>query len=67
MVSMGSIIAAASIPVAAWLLYRGQENSTLIEPIVLTALGLLAIWRHKSNIGRIIKGKENRIDFRKRK
>jgi len=67
MVSMGSIIAAATIPVAAWLLYRGQENPALIEPIVLTALGLLAIWRHKSNIGRILKGQETRIKFGKKK
>jgi len=63
MVSMGSIIAAATIPVAAWLLYIDQG---LLIPIVLTILGLLAIWRHRANIGRIIKGKENRISFKKK-
>ncbi len=63
MVSMGSIIAAATIPVAAWVLYCDKGN---LIPIVLTALGLLAIWRHRANIGRIIKGKENRINFGKK-
>jgi len=63
MVSMGSIMAAATIPVAAWLLYLDQG---LLIPIVLTILGLLAIWRHRSNIVRIYKGQENRIKFGKK-
>ena len=63
MVSMGSIIAAATIPVAAWLLYLDKG---LLIPIVLTILGLLAIWRHRSNIVRIFNGQENRIKFGKK-
>ena len=64
MVSLGSIIAALTIPIAGWWLYR--ENGIVI-PIALTILGILVIWRHRANIGRIVKGQENRISFSKKK
>ncbi len=63
MVALGSIAAAIVIPVAAWLLYSGQGH---LIPIVLTVLGVLAIWRHRPNIKRILNGTENRIVFGKR-
>jgi len=63
-VALGSISAATVIPIAAWILYRGQSH---LIPVVLTILGMLAIWRHRANIGRILNGKENRIEFGKKK
>jgi glycerol-3-phosphate acyltransferase PlsY len=62
-VALGSIMAALLIPVAAWFLY-GSDG--LLIPIVLTILGALAVWRHRANIGRILSGTENRIEFGKK-
>ncbi len=62
MVALGSCCAAIVIPASAWLL--GRDDGILI-PVVLTLLGILAIWRHKANIKRILSGTENRIAFRK--
>jgi acyl phosphate:glycerol-3-phosphate acyltransferase len=64
MVALGSISAAIVIPIVAWVLYYEQGK---LVPIVLTVLGILAIWRHRANIGRILNGKENRIEFGKKK
>jgi len=43
-------------------MYSGKG---LLLPIVLTILGLLAVWRHKSNIERLINGTEHRFTFKK--
>jgi glycerol-3-phosphate acyltransferase PlsY len=64
MVSLGSIMAALIIPVAAWFFYRSEG---LLIPIVLTILGALAVWRHRANIGRIVNGTETRIESGKNK
>lgn len=61
-VSLASILAAAAIPVAAWLLY-GATNPLLST--VLTLLGGIVIWRHRSNIVRLRAGTEHRFDRRK--
>ena len=55
-VSVGSIIAAMTLPVAVWFT---QEN--LFLRIVTIALGALAIYKHKSNIKRLMAGTENRL------
>ena len=59
-VSLASISAAFALPFAAWLV---EDSSNII--LVTTALGALAIYKHKANIQRLIKGTENRIDFKK--
>jgi len=64
MVALGSIASAVIIPIAAWLLYADQGR---LIPVVLTVLGVLAIWRHRPNIKRILAGTENRIVFGKNK
>lgn len=58
-VSLASIAAAAAIPAAAWSL-RGEEDGKLL-PWVLTVLGALAIWRHRSNVRRLLHGTEHRF------
>ena len=55
-VSLASICAAASLPLAAWV--TGQ-SSTMI--LIMGAMGVLAIYKHKANIQRLLKGTENRI------
>ena len=62
-VSLGSITAAVLIPVIAWLIYPGE----LLLPIFLTLLGAMVVWRHRANIARLIAGKENRIEFGKKR
>ena len=55
-VSLGSIAAAVTLPFAAWL--TGQS---LTMVIVTTAMSVLAIYKHKANIKRLIQGTESRI------
>ena len=55
-VSIASIAAAVALPAAVWL----TPNSLTLR-IVTTALGLLAIAKHRSNIERLVNGTERRI------
>ena len=55
-VSVASIAAAAAMPVAVWL-----TKDSLFLGIVTTALGLLAIFKHKGNIQRLLNGTERRL------
>lgn len=55
-VSIASIAAAVALPVAVWL----TPNSLTLR-IVTTALGMLAIAKHKGNLERLFKGRERRF------
>ena len=57
-VSVASIAAAFGVPLAAWMAY-GREDAW--RPWVLTAIGLLVIYRHRSNVQRLIDGTEHRF------
>ncbi len=59
-VSLASIVAALSLPFAAWAF---GETRTII--FVTAALAALAIYKHKANIQRLINGTENRIGAKK--
>jgi acyl phosphate:glycerol-3-phosphate acyltransferase len=54
--SVGSIIAAIALPIAVWF-----TNEDLFLRIVTIALCLLAIYKHKSNIKRLMAGTENQL------
>lgn len=54
-VSLGSILTALSVPIAAWLLGSYQY----VELFALIAL--LLIGKHHANIGRLLRGTENRL------
>ena len=56
-VSVGSIAAAMALPAAVWIL----TPHNLLLGIVTTALGVLAIYKHKGNIQRLMAGTENRL------
>lgn len=58
-VSLGSICAAAAFPLVVLWLYP-----TLPTIVFAFAGAVLVIWRHRSNIGRIRRGEESKIDFR---
>ena len=56
-VSVGSIAAAIALPVTVCIM----SPQNLFLCIVTTALGALAIYKHKSNIQRLLAGTENRL------
>jgi len=55
-VSLGSILAAVVVPAASWL--RG--NPVYLN-VVVTALGLFVVIRHRENIRRLLNGTENKF------
>ncbi len=61
-VSLGSITVAALFPGVSWLLYPDRIALVLFSVIA----SALVIWRHRSNIGRIRRGEESKITFRRR-
>ena len=58
--SIGSIAAAIALPLA---VYFTQTNDTL--NMVTLALGAMAIYKHKTNIQRLMNGTENRLGKKK--
>jgi glycerol-3-phosphate acyltransferase PlsY len=59
-VSLASISASFALPFAAWLV--GESTAKVL---VTAALAALAIYKHKANIQRLLKGTENRIGVKK--
>ena len=59
-VSLASIAASFALPFAAWVV-----DGSLNIIIVTAVLGALAIYKHKANIQRLIKGTEHRMTFKK--
>ena len=59
-VSLGSVCAAAALPIATWLTTR-SINMTIVTGI----LGALAIYKHRGNIKRLREGTENRLGSKK--
>lgn len=59
-VSLGSILAAAALPFAAW-------ATGASRPIigVTTVMAILAIYKHRANIQRLLAGTENRVGSKK--
>lgn len=57
-VSLGSIIAALVVIIAGWARVR---NYGIVTAIALTLLGLLTIYRHRTNIQRLMNGTENKF------
>lgn len=62
-VSLGSILAAATFPVALWWLERELFPAPALAMCV--GVSLLVIVRHHQNIGRLLAGTENRFGARK--
>ncbi|HEV3272204.1 MAG TPA: glycerol-3-phosphate 1-O-acyltransferase PlsY [Candidatus Methylacidiphilales bacterium] len=62
-VSIGSLLAAASLAPLAWCFYPGEW----IYFGLACLAGGLAVWRHRSNIQRLLAGTESRIEFGSKK
>ena len=61
-VSVGSISAAVALPATVWIL----PPHNLLLGVVTTVLGVLAIYKHKGNLQRLVAGTENRLQFKKK-
>ncbi|MCS7064832.1 MAG: glycerol-3-phosphate acyltransferase, partial [Fimbriimonadales bacterium] len=59
-VSLGSILGAATVPIAAY----GLGHSPAAVAILAVAAAVV-IWRHRANIGRILRGQEPRFTWRR--
>lgn len=57
-VSLGSILAAIAVP-AAYLWMNGDDNRLLAGALVV--MGALVIFKHRANVGRLLRGTEPRI------
>ena len=60
-ISVGSIAAAIALPVTVWIIMP----ASVFFCIVTTLLGVLAIYKHKGNIQRLMAGTENRFGQKK--
>jgi glycerol-3-phosphate acyltransferase PlsY len=61
-VSLASVMAALSYPISVFFLYTNDPYKLAFATII----GVLAIYRHHGNIGRLFRGEENRILYKKR-
>ena len=59
-VSVASMSASILMPVFAWVVRPGGG---WLLPTVLTAIGLVTVWRHRGNIRRLAAGTEHRFSF----
>jgi glycerol-3-phosphate acyltransferase PlsY len=62
-VSLGSMTAAALVPVFVWLLGRGATPDGGLRPVLTAAAAgaALIIFMHRANIGRLLRGTENKL------
>jgi glycerol-3-phosphate acyltransferase PlsY len=62
-VSLGSITAAAILPLAVWALGAQERSDSFVAPALFVAAvgGALIIFMHRANIERLLQGKENKL------
>ena len=61
-ISLGSCVSAAFLAVAIWFPILGTCGSAdLPQCVLVTLIALFIIWKHRSNIGRLVHGNENKI------
>jgi glycerol-3-phosphate acyltransferase PlsY len=61
--SLGSIVAAAILPLAAWLLHPADRDLVWVQALVALAI----IWFHRANIRRLLAGTESRFGKRRQR
>ena len=64
-VSLASISAAAALAVAIWLRASHSAPHWWLVPALVTALAVLVIARHHTNIARLMSGTENRFSWKR--
>ncbi|HUA01772.1 MAG TPA: glycerol-3-phosphate 1-O-acyltransferase PlsY [Candidatus Aquilonibacter sp.] len=63
--SLGSIVAAAALPVFVYFLYAPGHAPPPFVALATVAISLLVLWKHRANIERLIAGTENRLTPRR--
>ena len=67
-ISLGSCTAATFLAVAIWFPILGTAGARdLPQCILVTLIALFIVWKHRSNIGRLVHGTENKIYLFKKK
>lgn len=61
-VSLGSVFTGFAFPVASWFVFRDW-----FVLVIAILLGGLVVWKHRSNIQRLLAGNENKFSFHKKK
>ncbi len=59
-ISLGSILAIVSFPLTTWWVYHGHPDFLFIILLALVA-STVTFWSHRSNVKRLISGKENKF------
>ena len=67
-ISLGSCLAAAFLAVGVWFRWLGARGvDDLPQCVLVTAMALFVVWKHRANIKRLLAGTENKIYiFRKK-
>ena len=61
-ISLGSCTAALFLAVGVWFRWLGCEGrANLPQAALITAMALFVVWKHRSNIARLVRGSENKI------
>lgn len=60
-ISLGSIIAAGLLPILTFWVEIGKEKTNWLLIFITLLLGTFVVYRHKSNIIRLLEGKENKF------
>ena len=60
-ISLGSIIAAGLLPILTFWVEIGKEKTNWLLIFITLLLGAFVVYRHKSNIIRLLEGKENKF------
>jgi len=63
--SLGSIVAAAALPLFVYLLYAPRHSPPAYLTLGTVFISILVIWKHQSNIARLVAGSESPIRFRR--
>jgi acyl phosphate:glycerol-3-phosphate acyltransferase len=60
--SLAAVTAAAIAPLYAWL-----ARPAGVAPLAVVVVSLIVIWRHRSNLSRLMRGEEDKITLRKKR
>lgn len=61
-ISLGSCSAAVFLAVAIWFPVLGTEGvANLPQCVLVTLVALFVVWKHRANIGRLVRGTESKI------
>jgi glycerol-3-phosphate acyltransferase PlsY len=66
-VSLGSVAAAAAMPLLVYFLWAPHHAPPIIVNVGTLAIALLVIYKHDANLQRLVEGREPRFSFGKKK